>query len=125
MHAWRNAASTKSTTIGTEICAATVRCRTRVLASASSAPLLTSRASPTCATRFRSRDRLEMPDIDAQDEIARVLSQAESRNKQLSSRRLRTHSTSPEQRNWQCLLSMAYRPSNHSFSDNLPSKRAH
>jgi len=63
----RNAASTKSTTAGTEIYAATVRCRTRVLASASSAPSLTSRASPMCATRFPSRERPEMPDIDAQD----------------------------------------------------------
>src|SRR5262245_1259812 len=67
MHAWRNAASTKNTTAGTEICAATVPCRTRVLASASSAPSLTSRASPTCATRFLFRARPEMPDIDAQD----------------------------------------------------------
>ena len=50
-----------------EIYAATVRCRTRVLASASSAPSLTSRASPMCATRFPSRERPEMPDIDAQD----------------------------------------------------------
>src|SRR6516162_8654420 len=66
MHAWRNAASTKSITAGTEICAATVRCRTLVLASALSAPSPTSRASPMCATRFPSRERPEMPSIDAQ-----------------------------------------------------------
>src|SRR5262245_41080184 len=53
--AWPSAASTRSTTPGTAICAATARCRMPASASASSAPSPTSRASPTSATRSPSR----------------------------------------------------------------------
>ena len=63
--AWRSAASTRSITPGTAICAAMARCRTPASASASSAPLLMSPASPMCATRSRSRERPDMRDIDA------------------------------------------------------------
>src|SRR5262245_21792682 len=58
MRAWRSAASTRSTTPGTGICAAMARCRMRASGWASSARSRTSPGSPTCATRSRSRERL-------------------------------------------------------------------
>src|SRR5262245_35801094 len=60
---WQSAASTRNTTPGTAIYAATVRCRTQASDWASSARLPTSPASPTCATRFRSRERPGMRGI--------------------------------------------------------------
>src|SRR5215469_9204629 len=88
MHAWRNVASTGSTTVGTETYADTVRCRMRVLASASSELSLMSRASPTCATRFPSRERPEMPNTDAQDLAGRMRSWFRRRAMTLSPMRL-------------------------------------
>ena len=55
--AWPSAASTRSTTPGTAICAVTAPFRTRASAWASSAPSPTSPALPTCATPSRSRER--------------------------------------------------------------------
>ena len=63
--AWPSAASTRSTTPGTAICAATARCRTPASASASSAPSPTSPASPTSATPSPSRERRGTRGIDA------------------------------------------------------------
>src|SRR6266852_445257 len=67
MRAWRSATSTRSTTPGTAICAATARCRMPASASASSAHSPTSPASPTCATRSPSREPPATRGIDVYD----------------------------------------------------------